>query len=147
SRPAPSGGGGSGGGGGRGRGGARRDPRARPRRRSQTRAATSSLLLQRGRLVGRHVPHHDVVVRLGDARVAGVVVHVDVIDLFLGGGQIVEGLVRGDVLDGNHVHRADEMAVLVVREKRPRRPCLGIDIERAEPRDEVRQRDQRAHLL
>src|SRR4051794_17186907 len=60
---------------------------------AQSRRLRESILLGRGhaRLVGlRHMPEHDVVVRLLDPGVAGVEIHVDMVDLAARGGEIVE---------------------------------------------------------
>ena len=41
-----------------------------------------------------------MIVRFGDARMPGVVVHIDVVDLLLRGGEIVEGFSGGDAFTG-----------------------------------------------
>src|SRR3546814_5343998 len=85
--------------------------------------------------------------RLLHARMAGVVVHVDMVDLLPGGGEIVEFLVRLDVLQRDHVDRADELAAAVVGEEGAGREGRGIDIESPQARQEVGQRHERAYLF
>ena len=100
-------------------------------------------------LVGlRNVPQDDMRMGLLDPRMAGVEVDVHMIDLAAGRGEIVEALVLvGEVLDGQHVDRADEPPLAVVGQERAGRQGLGIDIELAEPRQEVGQLHELAHLL
>jgi hypothetical protein len=94
------------------------------------------------------VPEDDVVVRLLHARVAGVVVHVDVVDLRpFGGLEIVERLARLELRDRHHVHRAHEFAVAVVGQERAGGQRRGIDVEHADSGQELGQRHQVADLL
>ena len=100
------------------------------------------------RLVGlRHMPEHDVVVRLLDPGVAGIEVHRDVVDLAAGRGEVVELLLSGDVLSRDHVDGADQLAVAVVGQEGAGRERLGINVERAETRQEVGQFHEFADLL
>src|SRR5207253_11124152 len=77
----------------------------------------------------------------------GVIVHVDVIDLLLRDVEIVELLVRVDVLDGDHVDRTHEFAATVVGEERAGWEGGGHDIQRAESRKEIREVHEGANFL
>src|SRR2546422_9049091 len=77
----------------------------------------------------------------------GVVVYVDVVDLLLRRGEVVEGLVGGDVLDRNHVDGADKVALPVVSQERAGGQSRRIHVQRAEPGEEVRERHERADLF
>src|SRR3546814_13119530 len=81
--------------------------------------------------------------RLLHAWMAGVVVHVDMIDLLPGGGEIVVFLVRLDVLQRDHVDRADELAAAVVGEVGAVRQGIGIVIMVSQTRLEFGQRHER----
>ena len=56
----------------------------------------------------RHVPKHDVIVRLLHARMAGVVVQINVVHRRIHRAQSSELLVFVDVLQRHHVDRADQ---------------------------------------
>src|SRR3989442_2768275 len=110
-------------------------------------AISRAPLFERALLVFRDVPEHHVVVRLGDSGMPGVIVHVDVIDLLLRDVEIVELLVRVDVLDGDHVDRTHEFAATVVGEERAGWEGGGHDIQRAESRKEIREVHEGANFL
>src|SRR5690349_17414257 len=61
--------------------------------------------------------------------------------------QIIERLLGVHVLERDHVNGARQVTVVVVGEKRPGGECRGIDIQCAEPGDEVGERDERADFL
>src|SRR3954467_7338444 len=91
-------------------------PAAQPPACSTVRRAI--ILLGHARLVGfGHVPEDDVVMGLFHSWVASVVIHVDVVDSAPGGLQIVKLLLPLEVLDRDHVDRADELAVVVIGEE------------------------------
>ncbi len=115
----------------------------------QDMSARRASLRRHPRLVGlRDVPQDDMGMGLLDTGVAGVEVDVHMVDLAAGRGEIVEALVLvREVLDGKHVDRADETPVAVIGQERAGRQGLRIDIELAEPRQEVGQLHEFAHLL
>ena len=86
-------------------------------------------------------------VGLGHPRVTRVEVHVHVVDFLLRRHQAVEGLVSLDVLERDHVDRADQLADPVVGQERAGRQRGRFDVERAEPREEIREGDEAADLL
>src|SRR5690606_26098779 len=85
--------------------------------------------------------------RLLDSRMPGVEMHVHMIDTRAGDGETVEFLVGVEILDGDHVDGADQLAVAVVGEERPCRQRRGVDEELAQTRNEVRELHELAHLL
>ena len=94
------------------------------------------------------MPQHHVRMGLLDPGMAGVEVDIDMVDLAARRGEIIEALVLvGQVLDREHVDRADECALVVVGEERTGGQGLRVDIELAEPRQEVGQLHEFAHLL
>src|SRR5688500_7413307 len=81
--------------------------------------------LQRRRFFGGDVPEHNMVVRVGYSWMAVIVVDIDVVRLCPGGGQPIEGLAGPEVLEGDHVDRAYEVAPPVICQKRARRQGRG----------------------
>src|SRR5438034_9002563 len=61
-----------------------------------------------------------------------VVVDIDVVDGRRGDGKVVERLVGSEVFEEEHVNRADEIALTVIRQKRPHGERAGINVERPE---------------
>src|SRR5437667_3041418 len=107
----------------------------------------STELLEQRLLVCRDVPENDVIVRLGHARMARVVVHVDVVHPLLGDVEVVELLVSVQFLQRGHVDRAHELALSVVREERTGRKRGRHDVERADAREEIGELHEAGHLL
>src|SRR5579885_929459 len=64
------------------------------------------------------VPEHDVIVRIRHAGMAGVEIEAHVIDLAAGRREIAERLLAVQVLERDHVDRADQLAVVVIGEER-----------------------------
>jgi hypothetical protein len=63
------------------------------------RAFASGSLRDLGFIGRRDMPQYDVDMRLLDARMAGIVVDIDMVDIPAGRGQILEALVRIEILD------------------------------------------------
>src|SRR5207247_9595261 len=71
----------------------------------------STELLEQRLLVCRDVPENDVIVRLGHARMARVVVHVDVVHPLLGDVEVIELIVSVQILQRDKVDRAQGPAL------------------------------------
>src|ERR1051326_2032868 len=69
------------------------------------------------------------------------------VDLAARGGQIGDVLVLADILQRDHVNRADEPALMVRGGGWAGRQRARIDVKRAEPGQEIRQFDEFADLL
>ncbi len=90
----------------------------------------SMVLFSNRGLVGlRHMPEDDVVVRLLDARMAGIVVHGDMIHVAPRCYQAIDFLLGLEIFHRDHIDRADELAFVVVGEKGPVGQRLGVDVE------------------
>ena len=61
-----------------------------------------------------------------------IVVDIYVVDSGMSDGKVLERSVGSKVLEGEHVDRANEIALSVIRQKRPRGERLGINVERPE---------------
>ena len=77
---------------------------------------------------------------------AFIIVDIDVVDSRMSNGKVLERLVEAEVLEGEHVDRANEIALPVIRQKRPRGERLGINIERSEAGEKIWQLHERAHF-
>src|ERR1700730_7562397 len=88
-----------------------------------------------------------MVVGFFDARMAGVVVEGDVIDVAAWRCEVSEILLRIHVLQQHHVDGADQVPLVVIGEERTFRQCLWVDIECAETGSEAGELYERTHLL
>jgi hypothetical protein len=75
-----------------------------------------------------------------------IVVDINVVDSRMSDGKVIERLMDSEVLEGEHVDRADEIVLPVIRQKRPRGERLGINVERPEAGEKIWQLDERAHF-
>src|SRR5262245_26471637 len=76
-----------------------------------------------------------------------IVVDIDMVDSRMRDGKVVERLVGAEILNGDHVDRADEIALPVIRQKRPYGEAAGSDVEHPEAGEKIWQLDERAHFL
>ena len=83
------------------------------------------------------MPQHDMDVRFFDARVAGIVVDVDMIDIAAGSCNVLEALVRIEVLGRQHVDGADQLAIMIVGKERTGRKGGRVDEELAHSGKEI----------
>src|SRR3954470_10361486 len=98
-------------------------------------------------LLLRHVPQHDVVVRIGHARMTGIEIQAHVVNVPTRRGQIIERLLLRDVLQRDHVDRAYQLALMIVGQEGTGRQRAWVDIQRAKAGDEIGQFHQLAYLL
>ena len=63
---------------------------------------------------------------------APIIVDIYVVDSGMRDGKVVERPVGSEVLEGEHVDRANEIALPVIRQKRPCGERAGINVERPE---------------
>jgi hypothetical protein len=88
-----------------------------------------------------------MVVRVGHTGVAGIVRDADVIDPAARCREICKALLGVEILQRDHVYCADELARVVIGEKRSLRQCARVDIESPEARQKIRQFHQLTDLL
>src|SRR5262245_9051996 len=75
-----------------------------------------------------------------------IVVDINVVDSCMSDGKVIERLVDSEVLEREHVDRADEIALPVIRQERPRRERFGINVECPEAGEKIWQLDECAHF-
>src|SRR4030095_16714022 len=75
-----------------------------------------------------------------------IVVDIYVVDSGMSDRKVLERLVAAELLEGEHVDRADEIALPVIRQKRPRGERLGIHVELPKAGEKIWQLDECAHF-
>src|SRR5262245_60689277 len=75
-----------------------------------------------------------------------IVVDIYVVDGRMSDGEVMEGPVGSEILEGKHVDRADEITLPVICQKWPRGERFGINVERPEAGEKIWQLHERAHF-
>jgi hypothetical protein len=89
---------------------------------------------------------YNVIVEIRDPWMALIVIDIYVGDSRMGAGKIVERPVGAEVLEGNHIDRADEIALPVIRQKRLYGEGAEVDIQYPDTGEKLWKLDERAHF-